>query len=54
MDEFWFAIDKDIIINPFDFVTVNNLHDTKTIGIIKEIIAVSENSLPSLSIPSCL
>src|SRR6476469_9092692 len=52
MDEFWFIINKDIIINPFDLVTVNNLYNTKTIGIIKEIIAVSDDSLPSLSIPS--
>ena len=39
MDGFWFSINPDIIINPFDFVTVIHIHDTKTIGIVKELLA---------------
>jgi uncharacterized protein len=41
MDNFWFAIDSDIIVNPFDFITVKNLHNTKTIGIVKELQTVA-------------
>jgi uncharacterized protein len=36
-DSFWFILDPDVIVNPFDFVTVENVHDTKTIGIVKEL-----------------
>src|SRR5215217_4120306 len=41
MDNFWFAIDYNIIVNPFDFITVKNLHNTKTIGIVKELQTVA-------------
>ncbi|MGI8832830.1 MAG: hypothetical protein ACR2IS_09370 [Nitrososphaeraceae archaeon] len=41
MDNFWFAINSNSIINPFDFVTVKNLHNTKTIGIVKELQTVA-------------
>ena len=41
MDNFWFAINSNVIINPFDFVTVKNLYNTKTIGIVKELQTVS-------------
>jgi uncharacterized protein len=41
MDNFWFAINSNVIINPFDFVTVKNLYNTKTIGILKELQTVS-------------
>src|ERR671923_1020115 len=41
MDNFWFAIDSNIIVNPFDFITVKNLHNTKTIGIVKELQTVA-------------
>jgi DNA helicase HerA-like ATPase len=41
MDNFWFAIDSDIIVNPFDFITVKNLYNTKTIGIVKELQTVA-------------
>jgi hypothetical protein len=51
MDGFWFVIYPNIIINPFDLVTVRNIYDTKTIGIIKEIVAVSDNHYASLAIP---
>ncbi len=43
MDGFWFALKPNIIINSFDFVTVENLFDSKSIGIIKELQAVAEN-----------
>lgn len=37
IDEFWFIIHANMIVNSFDFVSVNNLHQTTTIGIVKEI-----------------
>jgi uncharacterized protein len=45
MDTFWFAINSNVIVNPFDFVTVKNLHNTRTIGIVKELqtVAIYEN-----------
>ena len=42
MDGFWFALKPNIIINSFDFVTVENLFDSKSIGIIKDLQAVAE------------
>ena len=41
MDGFWFALKPNVIINSFDFVTVDNLFDSKTIGIVKELQAVT-------------
>ena len=43
MDGFWFALNPNIIINSFDFVTVDNLFDSKTIGIVKELQAIDEH-----------
>src|SRR5918994_1268933 len=43
MDSFWFALKPNVIINSFDFVTVDNLFDSKTIGIVKELQAVAEH-----------
>jgi hypothetical protein len=43
MDGFWFAIKPNTMVNSFDFVTVDNLHNSKTIGIVKELQAVAEN-----------
>ena len=40
MDSFWFALNENTIINSFDFVSVDNFHNIKTIGIIKELQAV--------------
>ncbi|HET8857644.1 MAG TPA: hypothetical protein VFM28_08975 [Nitrososphaeraceae archaeon] len=37
IDEFWFIINSNMIVNPFDFVSVDNLHKTTTIGIVKEL-----------------
>lgn len=42
MDGFWFALNPNVIINSFDFVTVDNLFDSKTIGIVKELQSVAE------------
>src|SRR5919112_254908 len=43
MDGFWFSLNPNVIINSFDFVTVDNLFDSKTIGIVKELQAVTEH-----------
>ena len=45
MDGFWFSINQDIIINPFDFVSVENLYNTRTVGIVKELQAVKVDNL---------
>jgi hypothetical protein len=37
IDEFSFIINANMIINSFDFVSVNNLYHTTTIGIVKEV-----------------
>jgi uncharacterized protein len=37
MDEFWFSIIPDKIIGPFDFISVENICNTITIGIVKEL-----------------
>ena len=37
MDEFWFSIIPDKIIAPFDFISVENIYNTMTIGIVKEL-----------------
>ena len=41
MDEFWFSICPNVIVGPFDFVCVDNIYNTRTIGIIKELRTVS-------------
>src|SRR5688500_7660741 len=43
MDSFWFALKPHVIINSFDFVTVDNLFDSKSIGIVKELQAIPEH-----------
>lgn len=47
MDNFWFALNSNVVANPFDFITVENLHSTRTIGIVKELqtIAIDNYSL---------
>src|ERR687891_2237973 len=47
MDSFWFAVNSNVVINPFDFVTAENFHDTRTIGIVKELrtVAIDNYSL---------
>lgn len=41
-DGFWFSIRQDIVLSPFDFVTVKNVFDTATVGIVKELRALDE------------
>jgi hypothetical protein len=36
IDSFWIILNPDVLINPFDFVSVDNFNNTKTIGIVKE------------------
>jgi DNA helicase HerA-like ATPase len=36
-DSFWFALEPNVTVNPFDFVSVENVQDTKTVGIVKEL-----------------
>ena len=43
MDGFWFVLNPNEIINSFDFVTVDNLLGSKTIGIVKELQAAAED-----------
>ena len=43
MDGFWFVLNPNVIINSFDFVTVDNLLGSKTIGIVKELQAVTQD-----------
>ena len=45
MDDFWFSVNYGTIINPFDFVSVENLYNTRTVGIVKELQAVKVDSL---------
>lgn len=44
-DSFWFALGSNVIVNPFDFVTVENVNNTKTIGIVKELQTVMIDGL---------
>ena len=45
MDDFWFSVNYGTIINPFDFVSVENLYNTRTVGIVKELQAVKVDNL---------
>ena len=45
MDDFWFSVNYGTIINPFDFVSVENLYNTRTVGIVKELQAVKVDTL---------
>jgi len=42
VDQFAFWIGQDVIINPFDFVTVEHLEGTQTIGMIQEMEAITD------------
>ncbi|HKX97896.1 MAG TPA: hypothetical protein VJL78_08715 [Candidatus Nitrosocosmicus sp.] len=37
IDSFWMIIKPEILINPFDYISVDNVQNTKTIGIVKEL-----------------
>ena len=39
-DSFWLSVNPNIVINPFDFVTVKHIFDTRTIGLVKELQAI--------------
>lgn len=45
MDDFWFSVNYGTIINPFDFVSVENLYNTRTVGIVKELQVVKVDNL---------
>ncbi len=42
MDSFWFSVNPDTLISPFDFVTAKHIFNTETIGIIKELKATED------------
>ena len=44
IDSFWIIIKPEILINPFDFISVENIHSTRTIGIVKELKRIYLNS----------
>ena len=46
IDGFWFAIKPGIMVNPFDFVTIEHINHIKTIGMVQDLhtIVVSENN----------
>ncbi len=37
IDSFWIIIKPEVLINPFDFVSVENVRNTKTVGMVKEL-----------------
>lgn len=46
IDGYWFIVSPSTILNTFDFVTVNNLYESKTIGLIQDIRALPINIAP--------
>jgi uncharacterized protein len=48
MDGFWFSVNEDMIINSFDFVSVENLCNSRTVGIVKELQSIQTDNLGSL------
>jgi DNA helicase HerA-like ATPase len=45
MDEFWFSIVPNKIIGPFDFISVENIYNTVTIGIVKELRTIKSSDV---------
>ena len=43
MDEFWFSISHNVIVGPFDFICVDNIYNTRTIGIVKDLRTISND-----------
>ena len=39
IDSFWFSINSNVIVNPFDFVTVEHIFNTRTVGMVKELLS---------------
>jgi uncharacterized protein len=48
MDGFWFSVNEGMIINSFDFVSVENLCNSRTVGIVKELQSIQTDNLGSL------
>jgi uncharacterized protein len=48
MDGFWFSVNEGMIINSFDFVSVENLFNSRTVGIVKELQSIQTDSLGSM------
>lgn len=44
IDGYWFIVNPSTLLNTFDFVTVNNQHESKTIGLVQDI-----RALPSIT-----
>jgi hypothetical protein len=38
VDSFWFALKPNVIVKPFDFVTVKNVCNTESIGMVQYLI----------------
>ena len=49
IDGFWFALDPDIIVKPFDFITVEHLHHNRirTIGMIQDLQTIAFADKPA-------
>jgi hypothetical protein len=45
MDAFWFSVNEGMIINSFDFVSVENLCNSRTVGIVKELQSIQTDNL---------
>jgi uncharacterized protein len=46
MDSFWFVVEYNTVINPFDFVSVDNINNSTSIGLIKDIQSVVIKETP--------
>ena len=46
MDSFWFVVEYNAAINPFDFVSVDNINNSTSIGIVKDIQSVVIEETP--------
>ena len=40
MELCWFVVEGDVVVNPFDFVSVDNINNSISIGIVKDIQSV--------------
>ena len=56
IDSFWIIVKPEILINPFDFISVENVQSTKTIGIVKELkrIYIDRETILKINIPLSL
>ena len=50
MDGFWFSVNEGMIVSSFDFVSVENLYNTRTVGIVKELQAIQSDNLGPMGI----